>query len=52
MVDVAKSAASSKLQDWESTLAPLSKNQRTFLQELDEDVSSRPYPKKVRAALM
>lgn len=46
MVDVAKSAASSKLQDWESTLAPLSKNQRTFLQELDEDVSSRPYPKK------
>ncbi|XP_008481180.2 conserved oligomeric Golgi complex subunit 3 [Diaphorina citri] len=46
MVDVAKTVTTGKLQDWENTLAPLSKSQRTSLQELDDDATSRPYPAK------
>jgi hypothetical protein len=51
MVDVAKTVTTGKLQDWENTLAPLSKSQRTSLQELDDDATSRPYPAKVRIVL-
>uniref|UniRef100_A0A8D8ZX47 Conserved oligomeric Golgi complex subunit 3 n=1 Tax=Cacopsylla melanoneura TaxID=428564 RepID=A0A8D8ZX47_9HEMI len=48
MVDVAKTSSSAnKLQDWEKTLAPLSKSQRTSLQELDdEQITARPFPSK------